>query len=446
MSVLSGSPEISARAEIDLENATFSKIAWRLMPLIFVGYLLAFLDRINVGYAQLQMKSALGFSDAVYGLGAGLFFASYLLLEVPSNLLFERIGARLTITRIMVLWGAASAATMFVSTPREFYTLRFLLGACEAGMFPGILFYLTFWFPSARRAKATGLFLFSLPIAGVLGGPISGWILGHMDGINGWQGWQWLFLLEGLPSIVVGVIWYIFTSNDPASAKWLSREEKSIVAAALRRDGNLAGQHKNTLDAFRDPRVYVLGFIFFTNFCGVYTFSFWLPTMIKAMGVTDVGMIGMISLIPYACGALGMLSIGFSSDHFRERRWHIVLPTVVSAVALSASTLITASLPLSIALLSVAAFGIMGSSIAFWAVPPTYLNGRARASGIALVSSIGASGGFISPNIVGQVKMLTGSIDAGLYVMTGILCLGALVVLWALPGNVMRIAGRESKA
>ncbi len=416
------------------------------MPLIFIGYLLAFLDRINVGYAQLQMKSALGFSDAVYGLGAGLFFASYLLLEVPSNMLFERIGARLTITRIMVLWGATSAATMFVSTPGEFYTLRFLLGACEAGMFPGILFYLTLWFPSARRAKATGLFLFSLPIAGVLGGPISGWILSHMDGVNGWQGWQWMFLLEGLPSIVVGIVWYLFASNDPASAKWLSSEEKSIVAAALRQDGPIAGQHKNTWDAFRDPRVYVLGFIFFTNFCGVYTFSFWLPTMIKSMGVTDVAVIGMLSLIPYACGAFGMLLIGFSSDYFMERRWHIVLPTVVSALALSASTLITDSLPLSIALLSVAAFGIMGSSIAFWAVPPTYLNPKARASGIALVSSIGASGGFISPNIVGQVKMLTGSIDAGLYVMTSILCFGAVVVLLALPATVMRIAGRETEA
>ena len=421
------------------QDAVFTKVIWRLMPMIFVAYLLAYLDRINVGYAQLQMKTALDFSDAVYGFGAGLFFLSYLLLEVPSNMLFERFGARMAIMRIMVLWGITSAAMMFVQTPMQFYGLRFLLGVFEAGMFPGILLYLTYWFPSARRGKATGLFLFSLPVAGVLGGPLSGWIMTHFDGLSGLGGWQWLFLLEGLPSIVFGVVWYFVAANGPRDAKWLSREDKSIVIEALEADGPVSSAHGGFRDAFKNPRVYLLGLIFFTNFCGVYTFSFWLPTIVKSMGVTDLTTVGSLTLIPYAFGALGMLFIGRSSDAFQERRLHIVVPTIVGAVALSSSTLIASSLVLSIVLLCIAAFGILGSASAFWAVPPTYLTGKTRPAGIALVSSIGAFGGFISPALIGAVKTHTGSLDNGLYFMTLLLCIGALLAVVALPASMLRV-------
>jgi D-galactonate transporter len=430
-----------ARERIDplsAEDRVFAKIIWRLMPLIFVAYSLAYLDRINVGYAQLQMKTALSFSDAVYGLGAGLFFLSYLTLEIPSNMLFARFGARATITRIMVLWGAASTAMMFVQTPVQFYVLRFLLGAFEAGLFPGILLYLTYWFPSARRGKATGLFLFALPVAGVLGGPLSGWIMTHLAGVGGLDGWQWLFLLQGLPSVAYGAVWYAFAANSPNQAKWLNTEEKSIVSRAFADDAEHP-HHDGLREAFANPRVYILGLIFFTNFCGVYTFSFWLPTIIKSLGVSDLSTVGWLSLIPYAFGALGMLLIGLSSDRLRERRLHIAVPTLVGAAALSASMVIGSSLTLSIVLLCVAAFGILGSASAFWAAPPTYLTGKARPAGIALVSAIGAFGGFISPTLIGYVKTMTGSLNDGLYFMTVLLCVGAILALAALPSEMMRV-------
>ena len=427
------------------EDNVFSRIVWRLMPLIFFAYLLAYLDRINVGYAQLQMKTALNFSDAVYGFGAGLFFLSYLLLEVPSNMLFERVGARMTIMRIMVLWGAASAAMMFVQTPVQFYALRFLLGAFEAGMFPGILLYLTYWFPSARRGKATGLFLFSLPVAGVIGGPLSGFIMSHLDGVGGLGGWQWLFLLEGLPSIVYGVVWFIVAANGPGDAKWLSGEEKRIVTVALAADGPVSVGHSGFSEAFANPRVYILGLIFFTNFCGVYTFSFWLPTIVKSLGVTDLTILGWLTLIPYAFGALGMLLIGRSSDAQQERRLHIVVPTVIGGLALSTTTFVASSFALSMVLLCVAAFGILGSASAFWAVPPTYLTGNARPAGIALVSAIGAFGGWLSPTLLGAVKTYTGSLNVGLYFMTLLLCIGAVLALVALPADMMRVGTDPAK-
>jgi MFS family permease len=421
------------------EEATFARITRRIIPLVFIAYLLAYLDRINIGYAQLQMKNALDFSDAVYGFGAGVFFISYLLLEIPSNLLFERIGARLSFLRIMVLWGAASAAMMFVRTPLHFYILRFLLGVFEAGFFPGVILYLSYWYPSARRAKVTGLFLFSLPVAGVLGGPLSGWILGHMNGVAGLGGWQWLFLVEGLPSIAFGIVWYCLSSNGPNDASWLSAEEKQIVTASLSADEPASAGHGHLKDAFADKRVYILGLIFFTNFCGVYTFSFWLPTIIKSIGVSDVAHIGVLSLIPYAFGALGMLLISRSSDAFRERRLHIALPSVVGAIALSASTLVSTSLTLSLSLLCIAAFSIMGAATAFWAVPPTYLTNKARAPGIALISSLGALGGFVSPTLIGVVRTYTGSLTNGLYFMSVLLCVGALFALVALPADVLRV-------
>ncbi|MEW9586162.1 MFS transporter [Paraburkholderia sp. DGU8] len=422
-----------------IEDATFARITRRIIPLVFIAYLLAYLDRINIGYAQLQMKSALDFSDAVYGFGAGVFFISYLLLEIPSNLLFERIGARLSFLRIMVLWGAASVAMMFVRTPMHFYILRFLLGVFEAGFFPGVILYLSYWYPSAQRAKVTGLFLFSLPVAGVLGGPLSGWVLGNMNGLGGLGGWQWLFLLEGLPSIVFGIVWYYLSSNGPNDARWLSAEEKQIVTASLSADEAASTGHGRLKDAFADKRVYVLGMIFFTNFCGVYTFSFWLPTIIKSMGVSDVAHIGALSLIPYAFGALGMLLISRSSDVSRERRLHIALPSIVGALALSGSTVISTSLTLSLIMLCVAAFSIMGAATAFWAVPPTYLTNKARAPGIALISSLGALGGFVSPTLIGIVRTYTGSLTNGLYFMSFLLCVGALMALVALPADALRV-------
>lgn len=421
------------------EDRVYKKITRRVIPIIFIAYLFAFLDRINIGYAQLQMKEALGFSDAVYGFGAGVFFISYLLLEVPSNILFERVGARLTFLRIMVLWGLVSAGTMFVSTPLQFYVLRFLLGAFEAGFFPGIILYLTYWYPSARRGRVTGQFLFAMPVAGVLGGPLSGWIMSHMDGVASLGGWQWCFLLEGLPTVALGVLCYFMLANKPDDAKWLNAREKSIVVSGLAADRVQDAGHGRLRDAFVDPRIYAIALIYFTNACGAYTFSFWLPTMIKALGVQHIGHIGWYSMLPYAFGAAGMLLLPRSSDRLRERRWHIALANVIGALTLAASTLTGDSLLISLAMLCVSLFFVFGSGAVFWTIPPTYLSGKAVAPGIAVISSLGILGGLISPTLIGVVKTQTGNLNNGLYVMAGVLVLGAVISVTCLSSRAVRV-------
>ncbi len=431
------------------EDTIYRKITLRILPLIFLAYLLAFLDRINVGYAQLQMKTDLGFSDSVYGLGAGIFFLSYLLFEVPSNLLLERIGARMTILRIMVLWGLTSAATMFVSTPTQFYVIRFLLGVFEAGFFPGIILYLTYWYPSSRRAGVTGMFMFAIPVAGIVGGPLSGWIMSTMNGVAGYAGWQWMFLLEGLPTVALGVVCFLFLKNSPAEADWLKPDEKATVQQILSSDsGGSSSSHvpagREFRQAFFDPRVWLLALIYFATACANYTFTFWLPTMIKGMGVTNVASIGWYSAIPYIFAGAGVLLLTRSSDRFKERRWHVGGALIVAAAALAATTLLQASLAASLAVLCFGAFFQFGAGIGFWAIPPTYLRKEAAAVGIGLVSSIGVVGGFVSPTLLGYIKEQTGSLSNGIYVIASIMVIGGLAVLFALPKTALRVGGTSA--
>lgn len=426
------------------EDAVYRKISLRIMPLLFVSYLLAFLDRINVGYAQLQMKTDLGFSDSVYGFGAGIFFLSYLLFEVPSNLLLERIGARLTLLRIMFLWGVTSAATMFVVTPTQFYIVRFLLGLFEAGFFPGIILYLTYWYPSTRRGAVTGQFMFAIPVAGIIGGPISGWIMGSMTGVGGLNGWQWMFLLEGLPTAALGIVCYFALKNKPSEAGWLNDSEKVLVQRVLESDAaGSAPTHASVATEFRravtDPRVWILAFIYFATACANYTFTFWLPTMIKSLGVSDISRIGWYSAIPYVFAAAGVLFITRSSDRFKERRWHVGGALVVAAIALAFTTQLHASLVASLVVLSFVAFFQFGAGIAFWAIPPTYLSKEAAAVGIGLVSSIGVIGRFVSPTLLGFIKSHTGSLSNGIYVIAAIMVAGGLTILLALPKSAVRV-------
>lgn len=414
------------------EDATYRKITWRLMPFLFICYVAAYLDRINVGFAQLQMKDALGFSDAVYGLGAGIFFAGYFLFEVPSNLILERIGARKTLVRIMVMWGLTSAAMMFISSPMVFYVLRFLLGIFEAGFFPGMILYLTYWYPSRRRARVMALFLTAVAMAGVLGGPLSGWVMGHLDGHHGMGGWQWMFLIEGLPSCVLGIIAFFYLDDRPEHARWLSAREKAIVAAQLRPDSDAAPMfHNHTFgDAIRSPRVYAMALAWFTFICGVYAISFWLPTLIKGAGVTDVAWIGMYSAIPYSVAVLTMILVCRHSDATGERRWHTAICALIGAVALAAISFAVGSLPLSLLVMSVATAGIFTLQPLFWAIATDCLGGtRAAAGTIAFVNSLGLIGGFASPTILGWVKTTTGSLNNGLYVIAGLLTIGALMTL-----------------
>ncbi|VVD76850.1 MFS transporter [Pandoraea terrigena] len=424
------------------EDAVFRKISWRVMPIILIAYICAFLDRINIGYAQLQMKHDLAFSDAAYGFGAGIFFVTYLLFEVPSNLLLEKIGARLTFLRIMVLWGLTSAATAFVSTPWQFYGIRLLLGIFEAGFFPGIILYLTYWYPSQRRGRVTGLFLFGMPITGVLGGPLSGAIMSGMEGLGGMHGWQWLFLVEGLPTVVLGYVLYRMLPDRPARAPWLTDAEKARVQSILDADhpGETKAGHRGRLAAaLSDPKTYVLAFIYFCCACAVYTLTFWLPTMIKGLGIAPIATIGWYTAVPYGFGALGVLVISRSSDRFKERRWHVGGTLVLGAVALASTSFLgTAVVPV-MALLCAASFFIFGGGSLFWSIPPTYLDRNAAAAGIAVISSLGILGGFVSPTLIGAIKGATGSLQMGLLALTALVIGGGITILLGLPRRALRV-------
>src|SRR6185295_5190147 len=303
-------------------------------PILLIAYMIAYLDRINIGYAQLQMKQTLPFGDAVYGIGAGIFFLGYFLFEVPSNLLLERIGARKTLLRIMVLWGITAASMMFVSTPMQFYVARFLLGVFEAGFFPGIILYLTYWYPSARRAAVTGQFMFAVPVAGIVGGPLSAWIMTSFDNVAGLAGWRWIFLIEGLPTVLLGIACFLLLRDKPADAPWLAPDEKALIQANLSADANAPG-HGHGVSVLRllaDAQIWVLAFIYFACACASYSFTFWLPEMIKGIGIEDVTQNGWWSALAYAVGGVGVLLITRSSDHRRERRWHVGGSLILAAL------------------------------------------------------------------------------------------------------------------
>ncbi|PUA17667.1 MFS transporter [Glaciimonas sp. PCH181] len=410
---------------------TYRKVNWRLILFLFICYMMAYLDRINVGFAQLQMKGDLGFSDAVYGLGAGIFFAGYFLFEVPSNLILVKIGVRKTMMRIMICWGLISMSMLFVSTPMIFYILRFLLGAFEAGFLPGIIFYLTLWYPGSRRARIIAVFMSAVPVAGVLGGPISGWIMNDMEGMLGMHGWQWMFLLQGAPTVLLGLLVPVFLVDKPENASWLSARQKGVINHMLALDRVIkAGQSERSFNqALKDPRVYLFSFIYFTIICGVYAVSFWLPTIIKGTGVTDSLSIGLYSMIPYGFGAAGMVLIGRHSDLKMERRWHLAFCTIVGGCGLIMIALTTNNLILSLAALSLATATIFAGMPVFWAIPTSYLSSSAAAGGIAMINSLALLGGFVSPTLMGWAKTSTGNFTSGLYLMAGLLFAGGIAVL-----------------
>lgn len=426
------------------ETQIYRKITRRIMPLLFVAYLCAFLDRINIGYAQLQMKTDLGFSDATYGLGAGIFFVSYLLFEVPSNILLERIGARLTLLRIMVLWGLTSAGTMFVSTPTQFYVARFLLGLFEGGFFPGMILYLTYWYPSTRRGAVTGQFMFAVPVAGIVGGPLSGWIMSSLDKVGGLEGWRWLFLIEGLPTTLFGIACFLLLRDKPADADWLTDSEKELVERVLRTDAGRpapggGGASHQMRKALTDIRVWVLAFIYFACACASYVYMFWLPTMIKELGVSDVARIGWYAAIPGAFGGAGVLLITRSSDRHGERRWHVGGSLIVAAILLLVTTMVPSSIAMGLAIFSACGFFLLGAVIAYWSIPPTYLSADAAAVGIALISSIGVVGGFVGPTLLGFTKDATGGFTLGVCIVAAIMVAGGLVTLLGLPRSATRV-------
>ncbi len=410
-----------------LEDRVYSKVTWRLISFLFIGYVFAFIDRTNVGFAKLGMQDELGFSEAVFGLGAGIFFVSYFLLEVPSNVLMARFGARRWIARILVTWGLLSMATLLVKTPMQFYTVRFLLGAAEAGFFPGVMLYLTQWYPAQRRSRVITLFMAAIPVGSVLGGIVSGWILQHFAGGSFLSAWQWLFLLEGAPAVVLGVIALFYLDDRIDDARWLSADEKELLQSQVVSDQKHTLTHR-VGDAMRSPLVWLLAFINFAYLAGV-TLMFWMPSMLRDAGVKNTMHIGWMVAAPFAVAVVGMLVLGRTSDRLRERRWHTVVPGLLSAAGVAALPWAAGDVTALVLVSVVAVAGNVIANALYWNLPTAVLSGAAATVGIAFVNAFGQMAGFLGPTVFGKLFAMTGSASAGLYLLSALLCLGSLSVL-----------------
>ncbi|WP_109514505.1 MFS transporter [Pseudomonas ovata] len=420
---------LSLEAAASVRTNAYRKTAWRLMPFLMLCYLCAYLDRVNVGFAKLQMMNDLSLSEAVYGLGAGMFFIGYFLCEVPSNIILHRVGARIWIARIMITWGLISALFAFVETAWQFYVLRFLLGVAEAGLAPGLLLYLTYWFPSYRRAKMTVLWFVAIPLSGMVGGPLSGWIMNAFAGVHGWAGWQWMFVIEAIPTVVVGLMVLGYLKDGVHQATWLTAEEKELVNKELEEDNRQKVTHASVGEFIRDRRLWLLAGIYFCVVMGQYAITFWLPTLVRNAGVSDPLKIGMLTSLPYMCAIVAMLLAGRSGDKHQERRWHLVIPMILGAAGLSLAAALGGNLLFSIMSLCLAAAGILSASSLFWMLPTTLLGGVSAAAGIAAVNSFANLAGFCSPYLIGWITTQTGSSAIGMYLITGVLVFGATLVL-----------------
>ena len=427
---------ITPLADVMSEDSVYNKVAWRIIPLLFVSYIAAYLDRVNVSFAKLQMQSDVpSISDTAFGVGAGIFFIGYFIFEVPSNILLEKVGARLWIARIMVTWGVISSAMMFVNSPWTFYGLRLLLGFAEAGFFPGIILYLTYWFPSRQRGRAVALFMLAIALTGVIGAPLSGWILRAFDGFAGLKGWQMLFLLQGIPSILLGICIPFLLPNGVQSARWLNEEEKRILEEKLKSE-EVHKAHLPLERVFFDSKLLLFALVYFCCVMGLYGTGFWIPQLIKNTGVKDPFYVGLLTAIPYGFGAIAMVVFGRSSDRFGERRWHFAVASFLGAAGIVISNLFRQNTLIAMIGLTVATLGIMASLPVFWPMPTAVLAGTAAAAGIAWINSLGNLAGFFGPSIVGWFTDLTKRSDYGLYVIAGTLLIGSILVLAFVPPRV----------
>ena len=424
-------------------NALYSKISWRLIPYIFVLYTLCYLDRVNLGFAAVEFKRDLNLSNAVYGTGAAIFFLGQLMFDLPSNLLLNKVGPRLWIARIMITWGIIATCMMFVRGEHSYYTMRLLLGISEAGFFPGMILYLTFWFPSGQRAKAVAKFMTATSIAGVIGAPLSGALL-KLEGHSKLHGWQWLFLVEGIPTILAGISVLFYLPDHPRDAKWLNQPEKEWLDGELERDKKEggAGDRHNLLDAFKLPMVWILAGIFLLDQVGVYTVSLWMPLLLNgflhgtAGGGSDAAgssMIAKYSTVPYLAAAIFTVVIGYTSDKTGERRGHIALCLGMAAAGFGWAAY-AHSLPVALAAMTLAAMGYWSMMGPFWALPTRVLRDIAAAGGVAIITMVGSLGGFSGPSLTGFLRDKTHNFTAGLLVIGGLAVLGAILCL-LLPGR-----------
>ncbi|MBB5497554.1 MFS transporter [Paraburkholderia sp. MM5384-R2] len=436
-------PEESAASAAQFLDAdkTYKRITRRLIPLLFILYLMSNIDRVNVSIAQLQMKSDLGFTDAVYGLGASLFFVSYALFELPNTYMVTRLGALKTIMLLTVGWGCVSSLTMFVRTPISFYTLRFLLGVFEAGFTPIVVYYLSRWYPLERRSKPLALFSSGIVISGILAYPLSGVILKFMHDVGGLSGWQWMFPLEGLPCVVLGLLVPVLLDESPQTANWLSPNEKTMIASMLEA-GAPAKEGQTFAQTLRNPRLYALMAVYFFFASAIAVLHFWLPTIIRSLGVTDIALIGLYSAIPSVVSLVAMITIGAHADRTRRLRENIVTLTLVGGAALCLLPLVPNSLVLSLVLLSVAGAALFTFIPLFWASVPACLPGPGVANAIAAVATIGLLGGVVSPASIGWLKTHTGSMSVGIYIFGALFAAGGLLYART-TRNVANLRKRE---
>jgi sugar phosphate permease len=451
-----------------IETVAFRKIAARILPLLFGCYIVAYLDRVNVGFAKLQMASSLNFSDAVYGFGAGIFFIGYFLFEVPSNLILERVGARVWIARIMITWAIVSAAFAFVAqipwgplpalfglpqTTFSFYALRFLLGVAEAGFFPGIILYLTYWFPSAKRASTVALFMTAVAVANVVGAPLSGGIMQFLDGAAGWPGWRWLFVTEAIPSVIAGIAILLWLPDKPHNARWLSDAERAAVKRALDLDeaehaASAAHSHSTTSvrAALLSWRVWALAFVYLTGTFALYGVNFWMPTLVQELGIahTQLLEVGLVTMIPWGLAGFVMVKASAHSDRTGERRWHASGSLMVTALGLLILAFVGHAPVMSVIALSLVTCGVMTFLGTFWAVPTALLRQSAAAAGIAWINSVGNLGGNFGPDLVGKVRSATGSNMWAFVTLAVIAAAGAVVMLWATANGAGELRQKAS--
>lgn len=419
--------------DVSAEKAIVRKVAWRLMPLIMICYLFAFFDRINISFAKFQLQADLALSDTAYGLGAGLFVVGYVLFEVPSNMMLYKVGARRWIARIMMSWGVATALMVFVTAEWQFYVLRFVIGAMEAGFAPGVLYYLTLWFPQSYRGRITSTLFLASAFAGLLGAPVSGLVLGHMDGWLDLRGWHWLFLLGGVPCVLLGLLVLGVLKDRVADAPWLTTAEKTLLSSRIAR--HEANTHGSLLAAIRLPGFLMLGLIYFLIQVASYGLNFWAPQLIRSAGTESPVAIGLLTAIPYICGAISMVVIGRLSDATGERRLFVCGLVTLGAIGFFSAGIFAQHTTFLIVALALLGTGIIASIPAFWALPPKLLAGAGAgaAGGIALINTLGQFGGIVSPVMVGYIKDVTGSTTPALYVIGVTSLLAAALLFWALP-------------
>jgi len=441
--VFNGNSEQAISGNSDTPDAgyadkLFRRIAWRIMPVLFFVFVLSYMDRINIGFAKLQFSAKIGLTDATYGQGAGIFFIGYLASGIPSNMLLARIGARATISGIMIIWGLVSCLMMFVSTPAQFYFLRLLLGLAEGGLTPGVYLYLTYWFPENHRARMVALFLAAVPVAGVVCGPLSGVLLDRMHRVGGLDGWQWMFLIEGIPSVIVGVLVYFSITNSPNTAKWLAEDERRAVIGALTADdGNkkISERRANVKDALKSSTFIVLTIIAIIGAVAISGFAFWLPQIVHALGVVNLSKNGLVTVIPYLCASVGMVAWGYLSDRSKERRWHYSVAASLGSAGLLLACLNDGNFYLAITGLALAYTGLMSCVSVFWAYATTYLKRGAAVVGIGVLNAAASVAVYVSQYAFGVVSMVTGNALSGFYGIAFSLVVGALLV-FVLPRNL----------